>query len=82
MIDHTPPPDAKYPAQISDAPVTSNCLSMVVALFTRSRKMASLSPDRRRQIGAMLHQAMSISQIATLTVKALETSVAFQGAER
>jgi len=41
--------------------------SMVVAIFTRSRKMASLPPERRRQLGAMLHHAQSISQISTMS---------------
>jgi len=56
--------------------------SRVVAIFTRSRKMASLPPHQRRRFGAKLHEARSISQIAAMTTKALETSAVFQGAER
>ena len=56
--------------------------SMVVAIFTRSRKMAGMPPERRRQVGRILHQASSISEIGDITTKSLETSVAFHGAER
>ena len=81
---NTPSPDfEQYSTPRSSLTLaTSTCLSTVVAIFTRSRKMASLPPDRRRKVGATFHEAMSISQIATFTVKALETSVAFQGPER
>jgi hypothetical protein len=55
---------------------------MVVAVFTRSRKIAALPPERRRMLGsAMLAQA-SIESLNALAIMTLETSHAFHGPER
>ena len=55
---------------------------MVVAVFTRSRKMAALPAARRRELGAAIHAQTTAESIKMLALSALETSQAFDGAAR
>ena len=55
---------------------------MVVAIFSRSRKMAALPAVRRRHIGAAIHAQRTIEDIKMLALSALETSQAFDSNAR
>jgi hypothetical protein len=55
---------------------------MVVAVFSRSRKVAQLPAERRRALGAAIHATSSKVELKMLSLHSLETSQAFQGAER
>jgi len=55
---------------------------MVVAVFTRSRKMQGLPAAKRRQLGAAIHAQTTADEIKMLALSALQTSEAFDGAAR
>ena len=55
---------------------------MVVAVFTKSRKMRLLDTARRRALGAAIHSQVSVDGLKQLALSALETSVAFDGDAR
>jgi len=59
-----------------------NFREMVVAIFSRSRKVALLPAERRRALGAAIHATSSKDELKALALHSLETSQAFQGAER
>merc|ERR1719399_1532734 len=55
---------------------------MVVEVFSRSRKMATLPAARRRELGAAIHRLGSREELVELALRALGTSFAFGDAER
>jgi len=55
---------------------------MVVAVFTRSRKMQALPAVKRRQLGAAIHAQQTADGIKMLALSSLETSQAFDAAGR
>jgi len=55
---------------------------MVVAVFTRSRRMQRLPAAKRRHLGAAIHAQQTADDIKMLALSALETSQAFDGAAR
>lgn len=55
---------------------------MIVAIFTDSRKVASLPSERRRALGAAIHASRSKSKLRMLALQSLETSIVFNGGER
>jgi hypothetical protein len=55
---------------------------MVVAIFTRSRKMQALPAAKRRQLGAAIHTQQTADDIKMLALSALETSQAFDSMGR
>mmetsp|Transcript_8960 Transcript_8960/g.15194 ORF Transcript_8960/g.15194 Transcript_8960/m.15194 type:complete len:277 (-) Transcript_8960:226-1056(-) len=56
--------------------------SMVVSIFTRSRKVQFLPVTRIRQLGALLHYATTIDQLTELTIRSLQESVIFSAADK
>lgn len=56
--------------------------AMVVAIFSRSRKIAALPAERRRALGAAIHATTSKAELKDLALRSLETSPAFEGYER
>ena len=56
--------------------------AMVVAVFSRSRKVSATSAARRRRIGGAIHGASSVDELKALTFAALETSEAFDSEAR
>jgi len=50
---------------------------MVVAVFTRSRKVQQLPEDRRRELGNRIHSTKSIEQLHEIALGALSVSVIF-----
>merc|ERR1719440_1626287 len=59
-----------------------NYREMVVAVFSRSRKVALLPAERRRALGAAIHATSSKVELKALALHSLETSQAFTAAER
>jgi hypothetical protein len=51
--------------------------AMVISIFLRSKKIQSLSADRRRQLGAIVYSATSAEQLMEITLAALQQSVVF-----
>ena len=56
--------------------------SMVVAIYSRSRKVSMVDPVRRRHIGAAIYTASSIDELKALTIQSLETSDVFDDDSR
>ena len=59
-----------------------NHREMVVACFTRSRKIASLPVERRRMVGAAILAETSIEGLRALHMRLMETSQLFDGLMR
>ena len=51
--------------------------TMVTTIFTRSKKVQTLPPQRIRELGAQIHMARSVDQLMEITVRSLEQSVLF-----
>ena len=78
-----PPSLSSGAAAISEEEEFKAFRQMVVAVFTRSRKMAALSAERRRQLGSAIHSpAEERRRHHRLALSALETSQAFDGEAR
>ena len=77
-----PPSLSSGAAAISEEEEFRAFRQMVVAVFTRSRKMAALSAERRWQLGSAIHSQRSADDIKMLALSALETSQAFDGEAR
>ena len=56
--------------------------AMVISVFSRSRKVATVDPARRRRLGAAIHATLSIDELKALTFQSLETTTAFDGGGR
>lgn len=54
-----------------------NYRAMVVSIFSRSRKIAAIDEDRRRQLGGAIHVISSVDGLKSLAMGSLETSQAF-----
>lgn len=59
-----------------------NYRAMVVAIFSRSQKIAALPAERRRALGAGIHATTSKAELKDLALRSLETSPAFEGFKR
>merc|ERR1719181_271091 len=55
---------------------------MVVAMFSRSRKIRGLPPERKRALGAAMHRCATVEELQALSLATLETSLLFSGLER
>jgi hypothetical protein len=55
--------------------------AMVVSVFSRSRKMATVSAERRRQLGLAIYGTQSVDELKTLALMALQTSEVALSAE-
>merc|ERR1719181_1713571 len=55
---------------------------MVVAMFSRSRKIRGLPPERKRALGAAMHRCATVQELQALALATLETSLLFSGLER
>jgi len=56
--------------------------AMVVSMFSRSRKIAEASAERRRKIGHLINRASSKDQLVHLAIESLETSRVFTAEAR
>jgi hypothetical protein len=54
---------------------------MVTSIFTRSKKMRSLSNERRHYLGAAIHSQTSIDGLKALALKALESAETFSATD-
>lgn len=57
--------------------MTPSFRRMLVAIFSRSRKIARISEERRRHIGAAIHSCATKEELVSLSISSLASSEAF-----